>query len=88
VTGERRDSTLLVRVRDDGVGLPVGWRFEDCAGVGLRNVASRLDHLYGRSDLLRVEPVQTGGVDVEIKIPLHEAVPTESKKIRALEVDA
>ena len=42
-----------VRVRDDGVGLPADWSFERDAGVGLRNVAARLEHLYGRPGLLR-----------------------------------
>ena len=88
VTGERRESTLLLRVRDDGVGLPAGWRFEDCAGVGLRNVVSRLDHLYGRSDLLRVESVRSGGVDVQITVPLRMPAPAHANKILTIGIDA
>src|SRR5439155_21473753 len=37
---------LRVRVRDDGVGLPPGWRTGNQRGVGLRNVAARLEALY------------------------------------------
>jgi len=88
VTGECEGSTLMLRVRDDGVGLSEGWRFEECAGVGLRNVASRLAHLYGRSDLLRVAPARPGGVEVQITVPLHEPAPTHSNRIPALGVDA
>jgi signal transduction histidine kinase len=57
VTATRTDSMLTLRVQDDGVGLPPAWRFEERAGVGLRNVASRLEHLYGRGDLLRVDRI-------------------------------
>jgi sensor histidine kinase YesM len=66
-TGDR--STIRVRVRDDGVGLPAGWDFGRDAGVGLRNVAARLEHLYGRPGLLRLVPVASGGVDVQIDLP-------------------
>jgi two-component system LytT family sensor kinase len=66
----RDGATLKTRVRDNGVGLPPGWQFERNAGVGLRNVASRLEHLYGRPDALRVTPVAAGGVDIEIELPL------------------
>jgi two-component system, LytTR family, sensor kinase len=67
----RSDSTLTVRVRDKGVGLPPGWHFERDAGVGLQNIASRLEHLYRRKDLLRIAPNASGGVDVRIDLPLQ-----------------
>jgi signal transduction histidine kinase len=62
---------LTLRVRDDGVGLPAGWTFDRDVGVGLRNVASRLEHLYGRADLLRVVPNTAGGADVQIDLPIR-----------------
>lgn len=71
VTGE--PSALIVRVRDDGVGLPPGWSFERDAGVGLRNVAKRLEHLYGRPGLLRVVPLASGGVEIQIDVPREPA---------------
>ena len=37
-------------------GCRADWSFERDAGVGLRNVAARLEHLYGRPGLLRVVP--------------------------------
>jgi two-component system, LytTR family, sensor kinase len=88
VTADRQGSMLMLRVRDDGVGLRDGWRFEGCAGVGLRNVASRLEHLYGRSDLLRVDPGPSGGVDVEISVPLHESARTSGGRFPVVGVDA
>jgi two-component system, LytTR family, sensor kinase len=70
VTAIRDASRLRLRVRDNGVGLARAWDFERDAGVGLRNVAARLEHLYGRGAGLRVTP-QSAGVDVEIDLPLE-----------------
>jgi two-component system, LytTR family, sensor kinase len=60
---------LRLHVRDDGVGLPSGWNFERDAGVGLKNVAARLEHLYGRPGLLKLVPRDSGGLDVQIELP-------------------
>lgn len=65
---------LHIRVRDDGVGLPCDWNLDRDAGVGLRNVAARLEHLYGVSGLLKVGTGATGGVDVQIELPDSEAM--------------
>ncbi len=72
VTATRSGSTVTLRVRDDGLGLTPGWRFDQHAGVGLRNVAARLEHLYGQHDLLRVTPVASGGVEVRLDLPLRQ----------------
>ena len=84
-------SALVVRVRDDGVGLPPGWSFERDAGVGLRNVAARLEHLYGRPGLLRVSSPASGGVEIQIDMPGLPAVAAivvpHLRTIRALIVD-
>jgi two-component system LytT family sensor kinase len=71
VTATRAGSGLKLRVRDNGVGLPADWQFHRNAGVGLRNVASRLAHLYGRSDLLQIAAVAPGGVEVQIDVPIR-----------------
>jgi sensor histidine kinase YesM len=70
VTASRVGAVLKLTVNDDGVGLPAGWRFPRDAGVGLQNVAARLQHLYGRDDLMRVAPLTSGGTRVEIELPL------------------
>jgi len=64
---------LRVRVRDDGVGLPPGWRIDSHGGVGLRNVAARLDALYAERHRFRVGPAAGGGVLVEIDLPFQRA---------------
>jgi two-component system LytT family sensor kinase len=71
VTATRDGSVLKLRVRDDGVGLIPDWQLHQNAGVGLGNVASRLEHLYGQRDLLRIAPVASGGVEVQLDLPLR-----------------
>jgi two-component system, LytTR family, sensor kinase len=66
-------STLALRVRDDGPGLPPGWEAERCTGVGLRNTRARLAGLYGETAHLRVNAGQSGGVDAEVNLPLRFA---------------
>lgn len=65
-------SLLSLRVRDDGVGLPRGWQFSRDAGIGLRNIACRLEHLYGRSDIFRIAPAIPQGVEAQIDLPLRQ----------------
>jgi two-component system LytT family sensor kinase len=76
VTATREGSLLKLRVRDNGVGLTPNWHFRNNAGVGLGNVASRLEHLYGQPDLLRVVPLESGGVEVQLDLPLRFSAAT------------
>ena len=79
----RSASMLSLRVGDNGVGLRQDWHFERDAGIGLHNVASRLQHLYRRRDLLRISPAPSGAVDVRIELPLHHASSSPSAAVRA-----
>jgi hypothetical protein len=75
VTARKEGPAIVLRVGDDGVGLPAGWAIDTHAGIGLKNVASRLEQLYRRTDLLTVLPRSGGGVQVTITIPPQEVSP-------------
>jgi signal transduction histidine kinase len=75
VTASRDGTSLVLRVLDDGVGLPAGWSLDGHAGVGLRNVASRLEHLYRRPGLLTVRPGASGGTEAIATVPLEPGRP-------------
>jgi LytS/YehU family sensor histidine kinase len=75
VSARRAASLLILEVEDDGVGLPEGWRLADHAGVGLSNIARRLEELYGADHTFVVLPRPEGGVRVEISLPLRGKVP-------------
>jgi LytS/YehU family sensor histidine kinase len=62
---------LMLEVEDDGVGLPEGWRLEDHAGVGLSNIARRLEELYGSEHKFVVGNRAEGGVRVEVALPFR-----------------
>ncbi len=74
VSATRAGSTLTLRVRDNGVGLPAGWRLARDGGVGLKNVNARLEHLYGAAATFRVEPAAGGGVEVRIDLPVNPPI--------------
>jgi sensor histidine kinase YesM len=63
--------TLALRVVDDGVGLPEGWRMDRDAGVGLRNAAERLERLHPGAHRFHVANAPGGGVLVDVRIPFR-----------------
>lgn len=69
VSIRRTAGRLVLEVEDDGVGLPAGWRLEDHAGVGLSNIARRLEELYGAQHTFIVRDRPDGGVRVELSVP-------------------
>ena len=67
--------TLVLRVRDNGPGM-APWSSSDdrslnTSGVGLRNTAARLAHLYGTAQRFTVGPGAEGGTIAEVRIPWH-----------------
>ncbi len=75
VEARRAGGRLALTVRDDGVGLPAGWALADHAGVGLGNVAGRLDALYPGDYRFGVGAAPGGGVLVEVEVPFRAAAP-------------
>jgi len=59
------DQDLDVEVRDDGVGLPEGWR----AGVGITSMRERVTELGGE---LVIEPALPHGTRINARLPARE----------------
>jgi signal transduction histidine kinase len=70
VSAVLEESRLVLRVRDNGLGLPPGWTLDTHAGIGLSNLRSRLAQLYGGVALLHVAANATQGVDVIVAVPM------------------
>jgi two-component system, LytTR family, sensor kinase len=70
LSAQRANGRLLIRVRDDGVGLPDGWRLANSKGVGLLNTEARLRQLYGSDFEFYVRNREEGGVEASIAVPL------------------
>jgi signal transduction histidine kinase len=69
----RRDKgDLCLSVEDNGPGLAPAARINGGSGIGLRNTAARLEHLYGRRQRLSFSSGKQGGLLVDVRIPYRE----------------
>lgn len=71
IVARKHEGDILVTVFDTGVGLPQAPESAPTAffGIGLRNVSSRLMHLYARTDLLTFGPGPSGGSRFVLRLP-------------------
>ena len=70
VRASASEGILRLEVEDDGPGLPKGAELPK-AGVGLSNIRSRLQQLYGHAAELRLSIIGDRGLSVTITLP-HE----------------
>jgi two-component system, LytTR family, sensor kinase len=66
-------AALQITVLDDGVGLPVDFDLDRQSGTGLRNVRSRLQHLYGSAATFDISRTGSSGTRVTIRLPFVDA---------------
>jgi two-component system LytT family sensor kinase len=73
IAARRIGTNLELSVRDDGPGLsrPAAPP-RTTGGVGLANTRSRLEHLYGASQQLRLETPEQGGLRVVVMLPFRD----------------
>lgn len=77
VVVRRAGDRLVFVVEDNGVGLPMNHENSELLrasrsggnGIGLKNLRSRLERLYGNNHELEVSTNATGGVTVRVEIP-------------------
>jgi LytS/YehU family sensor histidine kinase len=72
----RNNGTLTLRVYNDGPGLPVGWE-KTQSGVGMANVRTRLESLYGDAFELSLRDQQPGGVEAMVSVPFVDTAEKE-----------
>jgi len=70
VRSKRENGSLLITVADNGGGLPYDWQLKTGSGIGLANTAARLQQLYGENHRFDIHNGDSGGVEVEIVMPL------------------
>lgn len=69
VRARRSGDRLHVRVADDGVGLPDGWRSGEEEGIGLRGTRARLRSCFGDDFRLSLTPGREGGAVARLDLP-------------------
>jgi two-component system LytT family sensor kinase len=74
IVASRRDGVLTLRVCNDGPSLPAEWEMAG-AGIGMSNVRTRLQSLYGDAFELSMRNQDAGGVEVSISLPFALALP-------------
>lgn len=68
IAAARHNGNVTLRVEDDGVGVPATTRI----GIGLSNVSTRLQYLYGDKHTLNLTPRAGGGTIVEVSLPFEQ----------------
>ncbi len=68
---QRRNGSLVIELCDDGCGFTSA----KTGGIGLRNVASRLEHLYGDGAYFSIEPRYEGGTRATMIFPFAGGSP-------------
>jgi sensor histidine kinase YesM len=66
-----------MRVYNDGPSLPEGWE-KGQSGIGIQNVRTRLQSLYGEQFELSMRNRHPGGVEATVSVPFISS-PSSSK---------
>ncbi|MBN1271985.1 MAG: histidine kinase [Candidatus Aminicenantes bacterium] len=71
VTARRKGGRLILKIIDNGPGLPEGQDTILSRGIGLTNTMERLEQLYGKNQELLLQNREKGGLIVRISIPFE-----------------
>ena len=69
ISAKRRANDLLLRVEDNGSGMPARAVLSLKEGVGLTSTRGRLERLYGNGQRLQLEAPSAGGLVARIVLP-------------------
>jgi len=67
IASHRDGGDLILEIRDNGKGLPVGGMPRE--GVGLRNIRERVEQLYGSRARFTLVPAMGGGTIATLRLP-------------------
>jgi two-component system LytT family sensor kinase len=73
IAASRCDGVLTLSVCNDGPSLPADWEMTR-PGIGMSNVRTRLQSLYGDAFKLSMRNQDAGGVEVSVSLPFAVAV--------------
>jgi two-component system LytT family sensor kinase len=73
IAASRSDGMLTLSVSNDGPSLPVDWETSR-SGIGMSNVRTRLQSLYGDAFALSMRNQDAGGVEVSVSLPFAIAL--------------
>ncbi len=71
LSADHREGQLVIRILDDGVGLPPGWTLKEQKGVGLSVTRERVERLNPNGSRFEVRQRTEGGTEVTISFPLR-----------------
>jgi LytS/YehU family sensor histidine kinase len=74
IAASRCDGMLTLSVCNDGPSLPANWEMTR-SGIGMSNVLTRLQSLYGDAFELSMRNQEAGGVEVSVSMPFAIARP-------------
>jgi two-component system, LytTR family, sensor kinase len=71
IAAARCNGLLALSVYNDGPSMPADWETRE-SGIGIRNVRTRLQSLYGKSFQLTIRNQEPGGVEATVCLPVRE----------------
>jgi two-component sensor histidine kinase len=84
IAAVRSNETLTIRVYNDGPSMPPGWE-QSTTAIGVRNVRTRLESLYGNSFELNLRNMG-GGVEASVSVPYIQVVAEVAQEPEPAEV--
>ena len=84
IAAARSSDTLTIRVYNDGPSLPAGWE-QSATAIGVRNVRTRLESLYGKSFDLNLRNLG-GGVEALVSVPCVQVTAEDAREPEPAEV--
>lgn len=79
ISASRSNETLALRVYNDGPSLPAGWETMQ-SGIGILNVRTRLQSLYGNQFDLSLRNREPGGVETSVSLPFVSSAAEKRSK--------